>query len=132
MEKYGGLMITNRRNEPFRYTLKEPATFDLHILTINGIPVPSKPVSAVLFDISRSGCRLSFPLNVNPENNIVRIGMEMHLTEEPLYIEGILKWNQEQDGSYLYGIQLDIPESDRDRLPGILRKLAGEGKILVR
>lgn len=125
-------MSANRRTEPFRYTLKVPATLDLHILTINGIPVPSKPVSAVLLDISRSGCRLSFPLNINLENNLVRIGMEMHLTEEPLYIEGTLRWNKEQVGSYHYGIQLDIPETERDRLPHMLRRLAGEGKILVR
>ena len=125
-------MNTNRRTEPFRYTLKEPTTFDLHILTINGIPVPPKPVSAVLFDISRSGCHLSFTLNVNIDNNLVRVGMELELTEETLYLEGTLKWNKEQDGSYHYGAQLDIPEADRDRLPRVLRRLAGEGKIVVR
>jgi hypothetical protein len=125
-------MNTNRRTEPFRYTLKEPVTFDLHILTINGIQVPSKPVRAVLFDISRSGCHLSLPLNINPENNLVRIGMEMNLTDESMYIEGILKWNKEQQGSFHYGIQLDIPENDGERLPRVLRILAGEGKILVR
>ncbi|KWX77454.1 PilZ domain-containing protein [Paenibacillus jilunlii] len=125
-------MNNNRRTEPFRYTLKEPATFDLHILTINGIPVPPKPVSAVLYDISRSGCHLAFPLNVNPETNLVRVGMEMVLSSESMYIEGTLKWNREQDGTFHYGTQLDIPEEDRDRLPSVLRRLAGEGKILVR
>ncbi|WP_019911273.1 PilZ domain-containing protein [Paenibacillus sp. HW567] len=125
-------MNANRRTEPFRYTLIEPATLDLHILTINGIPVPPKPVSAILLEISRSGCRLSFPLNVNPESNHVRVGMEMLLTEEPMYIEGTLKWNKEHEGSYQYGIQLDIPEAERDRLPSMLRRLAGEGKIVVR
>lgn len=125
-------MNTNRRTEPFRYTLKEPSTFDLHILTINGIQVPRKPVSAVLFDISRSGCHLSFTLNVNIDNNLVRVGMELELAEEALYLEGILKWNKEQDGTFHYGAQLDIPEADRDRLPRVLRRLAGEGKIMVR
>ncbi|MCL6603532.1 MAG: PilZ domain-containing protein [Paenibacillus sp.] len=125
-------MYTNRRAEPFRYTLKEPSTFDLHILTINGIPVPPKPVSAVLIDISRSGCHLSFTLNVNIDNNLVRVGMELEIAEETLYLEGTLKWNKEQDGSFHYGAQLDIPEADRDRLPRVLRKLAGEGKIMVR
>ena len=124
-------MNTNRRTEPFRYNLKEPKTFELHILTINGIPVPPKPVQAVLFNISKSGCHLSLPLNINPQNNLVRIGMEIDLTDECLYIEGILKWNKEQEGSFHYGIRLDIPEADTDRLPRILRRLAGEGKILV-
>lgn len=124
-------MNTNRRTVPFRYTLKEPVTFELRILTINGIPVPSKPVKAVLFNISRSGCHLSFALNVNPENNLVRIGMEMDLTDEPMYIEGMLKWYREQEGSFHYGIQFDIPEADRERLPRVLRRLAGEGRILV-
>ncbi|WP_379152953.1 PilZ domain-containing protein [Paenibacillus sp. sgz5001063] len=125
-------MISNRRTEPFRYTLLEPVEFDLHILTINGTPVPPKPVNAVLYDISRSGCRLSIPLNVNPDVNQVRVGMEMNLSLETIYIEGTLKWNREQEGTFHYGIQLDIPEADRDRLPRILRTLAGEGKILVR
>jgi hypothetical protein len=124
-------MNTNRRNEPFRYTLKEPVTLDLHILTINGIQVPSKPVRAVLFNISRSGCHLSLPLNINPENNLVRIGMEMDLTDESIYLEGILKWNREQQDSFHYGIQLDIPDADIERLPRMLRRLAGEGKISV-
>ena len=125
-------MNTNRRAEPFRYTLKEPSTFDLHILSINAIPVPSKPVRAVMFDISRSGCHLSLPLNVDPENNMVRVGMEMDLTDESMYIEGTFKWSKELEGSFHYGLQLDIPEADRDRLPKMLRMLAGEGKILVR
>ncbi|WP_379136541.1 PilZ domain-containing protein [Paenibacillus sp. sgz500958] len=125
-------MNTNRRTEPFRYTLKEPASLDLHILTINGIPVPRKPVSAVLFDISRSGCRLSFPLNVDPDKNLVRVGMEMDLTEDSMYLEGTLKWSKELQDSYHYGIKLDISETDGDRLPKVLRRLAGEGKILVR
>lgn len=125
-------MSINRRTEPFRYTLKEPATLDLHILTINGMPVPPKPVSAILLEISRSGCRLSFPLNVNPEINDVRVGIAMQLTEEPMYIEGTLRWNKELEGSFHYGIQLDIPEAERDRLPSMLRRLAGEGKIEVR
>lgn len=125
-------MNTNRRTEPFRYNLKVPESFEIHILTINGIPVPSKPVQAVLFNISKSGCQLSLPLNINPQNNLVRIGMEIDLTDETLYIEGILKWNKEQEGSFHYGIQLDIPEADSDRLPQVLRRLAGEGKISVR
>ncbi|GGF67353.1 hypothetical protein GCM10010912_10390 [Paenibacillus albidus] len=125
-------MSTNRRNEPFRYDFKEPVPFELHILSINGAAVPAKPVSAVLHDISRSGCRLSIPLNIQVENNHVRVGMELVLHEEPLYIEGTLKWNKEQTGSFHYGVQLEIPESERDRLPKELRLLAGERKIMVR
>ncbi|WP_054940379.1 PilZ domain-containing protein [Paenibacillus ihuae] len=125
-------MNGNRRTEPFRYTLKEPATFDLHILTINGIPVPPKPVSAQLYDISRSGCRLSIPLNINPDVNLVRIGMDMALSSESMYLEGTLRWYTEESDTFHYGIQLDIPEADKDRLPKMLRTLAGEGKILVR
>lgn len=125
-------MNTNRRTEPFRYTLKEPVAFDLHILTIDEIPVPTKPVRAVLFNISRAGCHLSLPLNLNPAKNRIRIGMELNLTDESMYTEGILKWNKIQQENFLYGVQLDIPEADRDRLPRILRMLAGEGKISVR
>lgn len=124
-------MNTNRRTEPFRYTLKEPATFDLHILTINKIPVPPKPVRTVLLNISRSGCQLSFPLNLDPQINNIRIGMELNLTDEAMYLEGLLKWKKEQQGSFQYGVQLEIPEADRERLPRLLRRLAGEGKIIV-
>lgn len=124
-------MNTNRRTEPFRYTLKEPATFDLHILTINKIPVPPKPVRTVLLNISRSGCQLSFPLNLDPKKNIIRIGMELNLTDEAMYLEGLLKWKKEQQGSFQYGVHLEIPEADHERLPRLLRRLAGEGKIIV-
>ncbi|ASA21174.1 PilZ domain-containing protein [Paenibacillus donghaensis] len=125
-------MTTNRRTEPFRYDLVEPASFELYILSINGNNVPSKPVSALLHDISRSGCRLSLLLNMQAEQNQIRVGMEMVLHEEPIYLEGTLKWNFEKDSRFHYGVQLDIPEHDRDRLPRELRLLAGERKIIVR
>jgi hypothetical protein len=94
MESMEEHMNTNQRTEPFRYTLKEPFTFDLHILSINGISVPTKPVRAVLFDISRSGCNLSLPHNINPENNQVRVGMEINFTDDSMNIEGTLLWNK--------------------------------------
>ncbi|WP_313641483.1 PilZ domain-containing protein [Paenibacillus sp. FSL K6-0276] len=124
-------MSLNRRKEPFRYVLKEPISFEFHILSINGHPTPSKPVSALLYDISRSGCRLAVPLQLHVETNHIRVGMNIVLNEEPLYIEGTLLWGKEDSDKNYYGVRLDIAEADRDLLPRELRMLAGEQKIMV-
>lgn len=89
-------MSINNRKEPFRYTLKEPIHFEIYILSINGVNAPAKPIQAELCDISRSGCQLSFPLSLPVENNDIRIGMNMLLFEDPLYMEGTLRWGQEK------------------------------------
>lgn len=125
-------MNINRRTEPFRYTLIEPVELELHILTINQAQVPSKPVRAVLYNISRSGCQLSLPLNINPEKNSVRIGTQLNLADEPMYLEGTMKWIREQQECFQYGIQWDKPEANSEQLSRLLRKLAGDAKILVR
>lgn len=124
-------MSQNRRKEPFRYTLKEPISLEFHILSINGHPAPSKPVSALLYDISRSGCRLAIPLQLHVESNHIRVGMSILLNEEPLYIEGTLLWGKEESDKRYYGVQLDIAEADRELLPRELRMLAGKQKIMV-
>lgn len=124
-------MLLNRRKEPFRYVLKEPIAFDLHILSINGLPGPDKPVRAELMDISRSGCRLALPLQLHPEINNIRIGMDVLLNEDPLYLEGNLRWGREEAGHCSYGVLLDIAEADRDILPRELRQLAGASRIIV-
>lgn len=124
-------MSDNRRKSPFRYVLKEPVAFELQILDINGTPAPPKPVPAQLHDLSRSGCCVSIPLEIPVESNQVRIGMDMVLTEDPLYMEGIMRWDREENGRFFYGVELDIPESEHDTLPRELRMLAGARRIIV-
>lgn len=124
-------MSPNRRKEPFRYTLKSPIPFEFQILTINGHLAPAKPVSALMLDISRSGCRLEIPLQLHVETNHITVGMNFVLYEEPLYIEGTLLWGKKDSDTHYYGVRLDIAEADRDMLPRELRMLAGEQKIMV-
>ena len=85
-------MPINNRKEPFRYTLKEPMHFEIYILSINGMDGPSKPIQAELCDISRSGCQLAFPLSLPVDSNDIRIGINLKLFEDLLYIEGTLRW----------------------------------------
>lgn len=125
-------MTINNRKEPFRYTLKEPITFEIYILSINGVNAPPKPIQAELCDISRSGCQLSFPLSLPVENNDIRIGMNMLLFEDPLYMEGSLRWGQETNTTWHYGVQLEIQDGNQDRLSREMRMLAGQGKIIVK
>ncbi|WP_017687063.1 PilZ domain-containing protein [Paenibacillus sp. PAMC 26794] len=125
-------MSINNRKEPFRYTLKEPIHFEIYILSINGVNAPPKPIQAELCDISRSGCQLSFPLSLPVENNDIRIGMNMLLFEDPLYMEGTLRWGQEKNTSWHYGVQLEMQDGNQDRLSREMRMLAGQGKIIVK
>lgn len=125
-------MKINHRKEPFRYTFKEPVSFNLFIVSINGIPAPAKPVQALMYDISRSGCGLKMPLALRVDSNQIRISLNLVLHEEPLQLEGTLRWGREEADNHYYGVQLDIPEHERDRLPRELRLLAGQSKIIVK
>ncbi|CAH1205718.1 MULTISPECIES: PilZ domain-containing protein [Paenibacillus] len=125
-------MSINLRREPFRYTLKEPLDFDIYILSINGVSAPHKPIQAELCDISRSGCQLSFPLALHVESNNIRIGMDMTLSEDPIHLEGLIRWGQQIDGKWHYGVQLDMTEGNSERFYKEMRMLAGQGRIIVK
>lgn len=125
-------MIMNRRKEPFRYTMKDPVDFELHILSINGNPAPTKPVPARLYDISRSGCRIWIPLALHVSTNRIAIRLDLQLNQDPLQLEGELRWGPlEKDQNY-YGVEFLIPEQEQDRLPRELRMLAGDGRIVAK
>ncbi|AWB43745.1 PilZ domain-containing protein [Paenibacillus sp. CAA11] len=124
-------MSTNRRKTPFRYVLKEPVATEMHIISINGVPAPPKPIEALMHDISKTGCCLSIPLEIHVDLNQVRISLNVLLNEDPLYFEGNLQWDREEKGRFYYGVQLEIPEAEQDRLPRELRMLAGARRILV-
>jgi hypothetical protein len=125
-------MPINNRKEPFRYTLKEPMHFEIYILSINGMDGPSKTIQAVFRDISRSGCQLAFPLSLPVEHNDIRIGINLKLFEDLLYIEGTLRWGMEHNMVWRYGVQLEVAVEDQDRLSREMRMLAGQGKIIVK
>ncbi|MRN52289.1 PilZ domain-containing protein [Paenibacillus monticola] len=125
-------MTTNHRKEPFRYSFKEPIPFNLYIVSINGIPAPTKPIKAFMHNISQSGCRLWMPLALNVDTHQIRISMNLVLHEEPLCLEGTLRWGLEEADNHYYGVQLEIAEHDREQLPRELRLLAGQNKIIVK
>lgn len=125
-------MPNNLRKEPFRYSFKEPVPFNLYIVSINGMPAPAKPIKALMHNISRSGCRLWMPLALNVDTHQIRISMNLVLHEESLCLEGTLRWDREEADNHYYGVQLEIPEHDREQLPRELRLLAGQNKIIVK
>ncbi|WP_052723638.1 PilZ domain-containing protein [Paenibacillus wulumuqiensis] len=125
------MMTQNRRKTPFRYVLKEPVPFELHILQINSQSVKSKPLQALLLDLSSSGCRLSLPVDVQADHQEIRVSIHMLLHEEPLYLEGTLKWNRTESGRYHYGVQIEFPPNGRDQLLRELRILASKNKIII-
>ncbi|MEW4370757.1 PilZ domain-containing protein [Paenibacillus kandeliae] len=124
-------MIHNRRKSPFRYVLKQPVSFEMQIMHINGQIVDTKPVQALLLDLSRSGCRISLPLEIPAQNNTVHVRIRMLLHEEPLLLEGRLQWNRTEGGRYHYGIHLDTTSYNRDHLLRELRLLASKNLIII-
>ncbi|WP_244213769.1 PilZ domain-containing protein [Paenibacillus barcinonensis] len=107
-------------------------SFEIYILSINGIDGPSKPIQAELCDISRSGCQLAFPLSLPVENNDIRIAINLKLFEDLLYFEGTLRWALEKNTVWHYGVQLEVEKENQDRLSREMRMLAGQGRIVVK
>ncbi|MHA7966922.1 PilZ domain-containing protein [Paenibacillus sp. CAU 1782] len=124
-------MTINRRQTPFRYVFKEPIAFELRFLSINGVQTPSKPVKAVLHNISKSGCCVWLPLLLPIEDRKIAVSLELVLNEELLTLVGELRWSLPDDEGNRYGIELSIPEQDHDLLPRELRELAGQGRIIA-
>lgn len=124
-------MSHNRRKSPFRYVLKQPVAFELFILNINGQQVTSKPIQALLLDLSRSGCRISLPVEIPARDNEVHVNINMLLHEQPLEMDGKLQWHREEAGRFYYGVQLDVLSFSRDQLLRELRLLASKDRIII-
>ncbi|WP_322904751.1 PilZ domain-containing protein [Paenibacillus campi] len=124
-------MPHNRRKSPFRYVLKQPVAFELFILQINGQQVTPKPIEALLLDLSRSGCRISLPLEIPAKDHEVQVSITMLLHDHPLQMEGKLQWYREEAGRFHYGVQLDVLSFSRDQLLRELRLLASKDRIII-
>ncbi|MFD1885535.1 PilZ domain-containing protein [Paenibacillus wenxiniae] len=124
-------MSHNRRKSPFRYVLKQPVFFELFILNINGQTVTPKPIQALLLDLSRSGCRISLPVEIPARDNEVHVNINMLLHEQPLQMDGRLQWHREEAGRFHYGVQLDVLSFSRDQLLRELRLLASKDRIII-
>lgn len=124
-------MAGNRRKAPFRYVLDKPIEFELYIVSLNFTSAPKKPVSAQMHDISRSGCLVSLPLEIPVGKNRIRVALDFVLNEQPLHFEGLLKWNKEEEGRHYYGVEMEVPDEEKDRLQLELRGLAGANRIRV-
>ncbi|OBR64112.1 hypothetical protein A7K91_15955 [Paenibacillus oryzae] len=123
--------MINRRQTPFRYVFKEPIAFELRLLSIDGVQTLSKPVKAILYNISKSGCCVWLPLLLPIEERQIEVSLGLVLNEEPLTLVGELRWSLPDDEGNRYGIKLNIPEEDHDILPRELRELAGHGRIIA-
>jgi hypothetical protein len=110
---------------------KEPIAFELRLLSIDGVQTPSKPVKAILHNISKSGCCVWLPLLLPIEERQIEVSLGLVLNEEPLTLVGELRWSLPDDEGNRYGIKLNIPEEDHDILPRELRELAGHGRIIA-
>lgn len=124
-------MITNRRQSPFRYVFKEPVEFELHLLSINGNAAPAKPVQARILNISRAGCCIAMGLSLPIEEHTICVRMEMVLHEEPITLQGELRWSLPDGDEFRYGIQLEMLPDGQERLSREMRELAGHKRIIA-
>ncbi len=124
-------MAGNRRKSPFRYVLHEPIAFELYIVSLNFTPAPRKPVPALMHDISRSGCLVSLPLEIPVGRNRICIALDFVLNQDLLHFEGQLRWSKQENNRYYYGVEMEVPDDQKDRLQLELRGLAGANRIRV-
>ena len=124
-------MSPNRRKSPFRYVLENPIEFEMYLVSLNFTAAPRKPISAQMHDISRSGCLVSLPVEIPVGQNRIRVALDFVLNEDALHFEGYLRWAKEEENRHYYGVEMEVPEDQKDRLQLELRGLAGANRIRV-
>lgn len=122
----------NLRKEPFRYLFTEPLPCFIELIEFNGIPVCSKPAEAELINISKGGCKITSDLNLHADTNQVVVKIHLPLTESPILCPATIQWQRTEDSiRFEYGLQLQLPTSEKERILVDLRTLAAERKIVV-
>ncbi|SMF89556.1 PilZ domain-containing protein [Paenibacillus uliginis N3/975] len=122
----------NLRKEPFRYLFTEPHPCLLELTEFNGTPVSSKPAEAVLINLSKGGCKIVSGLNLHADTNQVVVKLHLPLTETPILCPATIQWQRAQDSTrFEYGLQFQLPPSEKERILVDLRTLAAERKIVV-
>ncbi|CAM2900236.1 hypothetical protein PASE110613_06720 [Paenibacillus sediminis] len=125
-------MNTAHRSDPFRYTLIDPQHCLITITQINDSQISSKAAEAKLLEISKSGCTIGSGLNLYANDNNISLKLEVQLNEDLLEFQGSVRLQQTwEDSQFKYVIDLDIRESDKEKILIELRTLAAQRKIIV-
>ena len=122
----------NLRKEPFRYLFTKPLSCLLELTEFNGNPVVSKPAEALLVNLSKSGCKITSNLNLHADTNQVVVKLHLPLTDSPIQCPAVICWQRNADATrYEYGLRLQLPPAEKERILVDLRTLAAERKIVV-
>jgi hypothetical protein len=121
----------SRRKEPFRYLFSNRTECTFQIMEINGSPVDANPAAAAILDISKSGCKLRTTLNLNVPTHRIKLVVRLVAGDQTISFGGSLRWQQHAEESYLYGVQLELLESEKNDMLLAIRQLAVNKQIEV-
>ncbi|ASI35602.1 MULTISPECIES: PilZ domain-containing protein [unclassified Exiguobacterium] len=111
-----------KRNEPFRYTFKEPITGEFYLVK-DGRRTPAGLMH--IHNISPSGIAITTPLKL-PLQKTTTIIVEFSLlaNTEPLKIEGQLLHEKWIGTERLYGLHLHTTKQDRESIVQAVKHIA--------
>ena len=123
-----------RREEPFRYEFEHPIEASFKIIKVNDKDIESKTGHSNILDISPNGLKLitKFDLQVE-ENKKIEIQTTFTLNSNPITLPGFLMWQNFDyvHQKYMYGVQFDINEHERQSLIDEL-KLYAKGIAVIK
>lgn len=123
-------MINSRRKEPFRYLFAVPEPCLFQIIELNGLELETRQALAELIDWNKSGCKLVAGLDLRSGDNLVRLTIDFPFAETfPLTVNGEVRWQSDNEGGYLYGIQFMADDDLKERVKVEIRRLAAENRI---
>ncbi|NOU97124.1 hypothetical protein GC093_28440 [Paenibacillus sp. LMG 31456] len=120
-----------KRKEPFRYMLTSPTECTFEIVQINENPISAKPAIAAIIDLSKSGCKLYTKLDLNANDNQIKLLVNLTLDGQSMKYRGTIRWQKQTDDSFYYGIQLELIDSEKDQILADIRSLATHNKVEV-
>ncbi|MFD0675392.1 MULTISPECIES: PilZ domain-containing protein [unclassified Paenibacillus] len=125
------MTVESKRKEPFRYMLTTPTECTFEIIQINGYPISAKPAEAAIIDLSKSGCKLYTKLDLNAENNRIKLLVNLAIDGQAMKYRGTIRWQKQTEHSFHYGIQLELIDSEIDQMLADIKALATHNKIEV-
>jgi hypothetical protein len=125
-------MHKNARKEPFRYQFTTDFACVFKILEINEKQVSTKLAEATMLDMSKSGCKLATPLNLNSVSNKLKLSVTFQVEDREFSLPGFICWQNNSNSNCFYGIHFEIQEQGKQQILDVIRALASDKKVVAK
>lgn len=123
--------MLSRRKEPFRYVFAVPAKGLFSIREVDGRDISSRSAEASMVNFHKSDCRIRSVLDLNAEEHDIKLLLSYTLSDTPLELEGLVRWQQRTENGCDYGIRFELNEEQKNDILVSLRALAAAKQIFA-